>query len=149
MDRYVNISTEEMSSFLKNQGFSRMTLSGTNEVVYGIREDRDGFKLSLRIYTACNDEKFGGQSRKKGKDAIRIILFVRYNGEVKQVNSKKCLRVKNWQKNIISAKNSILEDWRLCSCGHPMVIRTNSKTQKDFWSCLTYFETKCTGTIRR
>jgi hypothetical protein len=148
--RFENITLKDMDKFLVEQGFRRMELEGINEVVYGIRVDRNKTPLTLRINTACNPEDFGGQSRKIGKDAIRVQLFMRYNGKVVPVGkSQKCLRVKSWRKNLLKAINAATNDihWKTCpACGHPMVIR-QSHNGNPFWACVTYFETKCTGRI--
>jgi hypothetical protein len=144
--RFHNITAEEMDKYLREKGFSPLTIEGTVELVYGkvvrIREHR----LSLRVYTAINPS---GESREKGSDAIRIQLYYMYDGEAWGVGKPhKCLRVKTWKSNMTKAINVCEDPEGLpdCpACKHPMVERENSRTGGKFWGCVTYHKTQCDG----
>jgi len=147
-DRFYNISFEEMQDFLEPQGFQPMQLPKTIELVWGKIVKKGKLTLSLRIYTGINPS---GESRAKGTDAIRLMLFVKYNGEVRHVGeTRKCLRVHNWQQNIQTAINEWENCLHFCSaCGAPQVERTKRSDNSKFWACLTYFETGCNGYSKR
>jgi hypothetical protein len=144
--RFHNITSDEMDKYLRDKGFSPLTLEGTVELVYGkvvrIREHR----LSLRVYTAINPS---GESREKGSDAIRIQLYYMYADEAWGVGKPhKCLRVKNWKSNMTKAIKACEDPEGLpdCpACKHPMVQRENRGTGGHFWGCVTYHKTKCNG----
>lgn len=144
-DRFQNISFQEMKEFLEPQGFKLMDLKdGTVELVWGKIVKKDGVPYSLRVYTTINPD---GMSRDKGKDAIRFMLFVRYNGDVRKVGeTRKCLRVKNWRQNLQTAIDQWQDSMPMCSaCGAPQVQRTRRKDNVKFWACLTFFQTGCNG----
>lgn len=141
--RFENISLSDMTNYLNNQGFSIMDIQGTNEVVFGKVIKRGEHKLSMRIYTAIDPT---GLSRPCGSDAIRIMLMFRYGEKVLSVGkAKRCLRTKNWQKNLGKAISSWSEDnWRICTaCDFPMVEKKGKNGT--FWGCVTFAETKCNG----
>lgn len=74
MAQYYNITVEEMDSFLLPQGFKRIELPGTSELVYGKRIDNNNLPLTLRVYTGIDPT---GLSREVGKDAMRVNLFTK------------------------------------------------------------------------
>jgi hypothetical protein len=141
MKRFVNITRQEMQSFLLEQGFQQMFLPNVNELVFGKIVHKNGHKLSVRVYTAINQT---GESRECGSDAIRIQIMFKYNNEVKPVGrSQKCLRTKNWRTNILKAIEN-QNNWKVCpKCGNPMVDRKGKNG--NFWGCVTYFDTQCNG----
>lgn len=149
MAEYYNISKEEMETFLLAQGFSKITLPNTVELVYGKRIDKNGIPLSLRVYTGISPS---GESRDVGADAIRANLFFRTPaGEVKKIaDTKRVHRVKNWKKNLQIRIQELLEHIPvICDrCGSPMMLRqgVSKKTNKpySFYGCTGY--PSCTNT---
>jgi len=147
MPEYVNVTSEEMGPFLTlRHKFQRMEIDGTTELVYGRLYDYNGIKVSLRVYTGINPD---GNSRAKGKDAIRLVLFVRGpDGKPKIVGlMKRVHRVKGWRKNL----ENRLETWRemlgpTCpKCSKLMALRSQRKNKKSkFWGCMNYPD--CNGT---
>lgn len=149
MSQFYNISADEMGTFLTARGFSPMNIQGTAELVWGkvltTSPDNGEMKISLRIYTGINPT---GESRERGTDAIRIMLFHRYNGGVSMVGKiRRCLRVKGWEANLEAAINEWESQFSLCpACNAPQVERNKRGSRTDkFMGCLTYFETGCNG----
>lgn len=143
-ERFYNISMEEMQEFLEPQGFQPLQLDRTVELVWGKIVRKDNLTFSLRVYTGINPS---GESRPKGEDAIRVMLFVKYNGDIRHVGkTRNCLRVNNWRHNIQAAINEWQDALHVCpACGAPQVERTKRSDKSKFWACLTYFETGCRG----
>lgn len=150
MANYYNISIEEMESFLLPQGFSRVSLENTRELVYGKRIDSFGLPITMRIYTGIDPS---GESRSLGQDAIRVNVFVKTPNEIKKVfGSKRVHRVSGWKKNLQNRINDIVKkvsQIKLCEkCGLPMVLREGkSKTTGkpySFYGCVGY--PSCTNT---
>lgn len=143
---FYNISRDQMEQFLFPQGFQKLELPGTIELVYGKIVKHEGHKLSLRIFSAINPT---GESRKKGSDAIRIQLFWMLDGKPVPVGkAQKCLRVLTWKKNISAAidAHAAPENFKTCpACGSPLVQRENGQTGEEFWGCSTWIKTKCNG----
>jgi hypothetical protein len=146
MGRFFNIGRNEMEAFLKGQGFQQMSIPGTIELVYGKIVYVAGHKLSLRVYTAINPS---GESREKGSDAIRVQLYWMFDNVPRPVGkAQKCLRVASWKINVQAAidRHSLPEFFKVCpACGSPMVLRTNSNTNAEFWGCVTWAKTGCNG----
>lgn len=147
MPEYVNVTQDEMGPFLTlRHKFQRMEIEGTTELVYGRVFDHEGVKISLRVYTGINPD---GNSREKGADAIRLVLFVRDSEGVPKIVGlmKRVHRVKGWRKNLEQRLNS----WQdmlgpVCpKCGAMMVLRSQRKNKKSkFWGCMNY--PTCNGT---
>lgn len=146
MSHFYNITREEMETFLTERSFQQMNLPNVWELVYGKVIHMGQLRLSLRIYTAINQN---GQSREKGSDAIRLQLFYMHNGQVVPVGRpQKCLRVNGWRNRLGTAIANAADSqhFAVCSnCGHPMCWRENSKTGEEFFGCLTYHQTHCQG----
>jgi hypothetical protein len=143
MANFYNITEIEMNRFLNPQGFQKIELPNTDEIVFGKRIDRNGFQISLRVYTGIVPS---GNSRKSGDDAIRVNIFMRLNGDIKKVaSSKRVHRVEGWMKNL---ENRIEEvsgklTYELCSrCGKIMVVREGKSKEKGepykFLGCTGY-----------
>lgn len=147
MANFVNVTKEEMQSFLEPQGFKEIKIPGTVEMVFAKRVDRDGMSLSLRVYTGINPN---GQSREVGKDAIRVELFYRDDkGQITRAGHgcKRVHRVVNWRKNL----QTRLNDWQsllgpACGCcNRPMVERKGKNGL--FWGCSGYPACRVTQNI--
>lgn len=157
MAKYYNITLEEMDSFLIPQGFKRISIPGTNELVYGKRIDSNNLPLTVRVYTGIDPT---GHSRDVGKDAMRVNLFTRIpspsnpsNTEIKKLfGSKRVHRVAGWKKNLQDRINEVIQkssQQKICDkCGSPMVLREGkSKTTGrpySFYGCSAY--PSCTNT---
>jgi predicted RNA-binding Zn-ribbon protein involved in translation (DUF1610 family) len=143
MATYQNITEPEMTGFLAPQGFQKIELPNTDEIVFGKRMDRNGLQLSLRVYTGIVPS---GDSRKAGDDAIRVNSFMRLDGDIKKVaSSKRVHRVKGWMKNLQDRIDEVARKIpsELCpKCGKPMVLREGKSKEKGepykFLGCMGY-----------
>ena len=146
MAEYYNISEDEMRQFLEAQGFVQMKLPRTKELVFGKRLDQDNIALSLRVYTGIDPN---GSSREAGKDAIRVVLFMRSrDGSIfKLGGSKRVHRVlfckKNLQKRLDSWLDSMPEH-KCSKCGSPMLPRKGQFGK--FLGCSRY--PQCKNTLK-
>ena len=137
MAHYVNVTQSEMESHLLPQGYKRITVSGTTELVYGKRVNRGSLMLTLRVYTGINPS---GSSRGVGEDAMRVTIFWRKpDGSVKMVGgSKRVHRVAGWRHNL----QNRLDRWdellgpQCPDCGVPMVLRNGKRGE--FYGCSNY-----------
>lgn len=148
---YYNISIEEMTAFLSKFGFQEIKLNdSTTEVVFAKRVDQDNLPLSLRVYTGISKH---GESRDKGKDAIRVVLFGWINNEPKMLGgSKRVHRVQNWQKNLTErVKNWLdyLPKHKCPKCGNPLIVRENKNTKQQFLGCISHPNCKYTRNIKQ
>lgn len=143
MATFTAVTSGEMDSFLSPQGFSRVELPGTVELVYGKRVDIDGLALSLRVYTGINPN---GASREKGTDAIRCNLFWRRpDGEVRKVaSSARVHRVEGWRSNLQKRLEAMTVE-RRCECGAPMVLRKSARGK--FYGCAGFPECRKTAAV--
>lgn len=135
MTNYCHITALEMDAFLTKLGFQRLTLTNVKELVYGRRLDKNGFQISLRVYTSIS----GNMSRDVGEDAIRTNLWYRSpTGPVKLSGSKRVNRVQGWRQNL----EKRIKEWETCQiqkcpkCGEILI----SKKGKygTFMGCITY-----------
>jgi len=131
---------------LESQGFVQVAVPRTIELVFGKRVDQDNLQLTLRIYTGINPS---GSSRGVGKDAIRVMLFMRSDGEiVKLGGSKRVNRVQNWKRNLQARINSWLDfmpKHKCSQCGSPMLPRKGKNG--NFLGCSKYPECKNTMSV--
>jgi len=134
MAEYYNISLQEMEDFLKPQDFLPLDLPNTIETVFAKRVG----DFSLRIYTGINPN---GNSREKGKDAIRATLWWRENDDYQPKivgNEKRVHRVKGWKKNL----QNRIDNWEemvgpSCNlCGAPTKQRKGK--YGEFYGCIRY-----------
>jgi hypothetical protein len=106
-DRFVEIKREQMHEFLNCQGFKLMDLPNVGEIVYGKRVDKDGEKLTVRVYTSLN--KNGGSTREKGTDAIRVSLFRFHDDKPSQLATRRNYRTKGWASSVQKNINELTE----------------------------------------
>lgn len=137
------ISRSEMDDFLRGQGFTRIGLSGVNELVYSRFVDDN---LCQRVYTTIEGER----SRANGKDAIRCVLVTRIDGETKIIGvDKPVFRVMGWKQNL----QDRLDNWteqlgpRCPNCQAPTVQRTSRRGP--FWGCCRYPVCKSAQPVRK
>tara|TARA_Y100000034_G_C6896007_1_gene413095 strand:- start:2529 stop:3002 length:474 start_codon:yes stop_codon:yes gene_type:complete len=138
--KYYNISEQEMDDFMSQNGFQRISVPGTYELVYAKRVDQGDLALSLRVYSGISQS---GKSRAVGKDAMRVALFWRRpDGEVVQVGSGPHMkRIQTWAKNL----QKRLDNWldllpkdNCPKCGSPLTIRKNRNQGTQFLGCANY-----------
>lgn len=139
MSKFTPITQDEMADFLAPMGFLPILLPGVSELVYARRQDHDGLTLTLRVFTGIDPN---GQSRDKGTDAIRVVLFWRQDdGTITKVaTSKRVHRVEGWRKNLASRIESIAVG-PLCTCGSPMVERKRralTGCKSTFYGCARF-----------
>jgi hypothetical protein len=163
--RFVVIGWEEMHGFLVGEGFKLLNPSrvlpvfvlpghvvpggargfeGTVEVVYGKRVNLQGdSSYTLRVYTSVTPRE--GESREKGGDAIRVVLFHRHVKDGKADvpkpcgGERRCHRVAGWRKNLGERLAKWREEMvgpRCWKCRRPMVERDG--TRGKFWGCTGY-----------
>ena len=153
--RFVNITIKEMDAFLRAKGFVPINLPRAIEAVYAKRVNRDGLALSLRVYTGINPD---GNSRARGKDAIRVQVFWRKPNTDAPENapeqerfsivsiggSRRAHRVAGWKDNLTER----IDHWEEClgpqcpRCHKPMMERKGPRGS--FWGCSDY--PTCRGT---
>ena len=144
MAHYKNVTRDEIEPFLFVRGFQKMELPKTFELVYGkvMYHTFHGRPLpvSLRIYTGIG---LDGQSRAPGKDAIRLVLYVKdASGKPKLIGAQRRVhRVYGWRKNL----EQRIDSWQellgpACpKCGSLMTLRTARLNKKNkFWGCSTW-----------
>lgn len=146
---YTNVTQEEIEEFLFPQDFKKIAVSGTSELVYAKRVDRDGLQLSLRVYSGIAPS---GQSRSVGTDAIRVTLFMRAaDGKVAMLGgSKRVHRVAGWRANLqkrVSSWEESLPDRKCPKCGNPLVIRKGKNGE--FYGCTHYPECRHTEQVQK
>lgn len=142
---YVNVQKRDMAEFLEGQGFTLLgglTYKGKpiKELVWAKIVRSGDAVISMRVYTGIESN---GDSRAKGKDAIRVYLFWRNSDkEIKQVGgSARVHRMENWRKHL----QSRIDNWVQIlgpgcpDCGAPTVERTvkngERKGSKFFGCC--------------
>lgn len=144
MATYTPISAAEMDEFLGSQGWQRLTLPGTVELVYAKRVDVDGLELCARVYSGINPN---GQSRDVGADAIRCqVMWRRPDGELRKVASAaRVHRVAGWRANLQKRLDGLVIEGRCPDCGSPMVTRKGPRGK--FQGCAAYPECKHTAQV--
>jgi len=132
MAKSVIISERDMHDFLARKGFTKVTVEGTKELVYGkiVRKN-----LCLRVYTSL----IGGRTRGNGEDAIRTCLVTKVDGIVRPVGkNKRVHRVEGWRGNL----EARIDGWEqqlgpACpKCGAVTVVRESRRGL--FWGCSQY-----------
>ena len=141
---YYPVSLDELGGWLKFQAFQDINLIFRGRPVKEwVFERRYAPHHFVRVYTGIN--KYGpdkNQSRKVGKDAIRVQAVYRKDGVETLVNNQKRVhRVKGWKDNLKSRIKEILRTQPtvvLDSKGVPMVLRTNKYDGSKFWGSRDY-----------
>jgi hypothetical protein len=149
---YTEVTQQQVEKVLLKRGFSRVSLPGVKEIVYGKRVDKDGIPLTIRVYSSI--EESDGVSRGCGTDAIRVCLMWRYqpHDQVEPVittvgSSKRVNRVPGWDFRLISR----VQYWEemlgpTCNrCNAPMAMRLGRRQK--FWGCARYPTCKATQEI--
>ncbi len=128
----VEISRQDMNTFLAAQGFQEINIPGTKERVYSKFVTKT---VCLRVYTSIGGES----SRDTGEDAIRTVLVTKVNDVVKIIGGdKRVHRVEGWRNNL----QNRLDRWQeqlgpACpKCQSPTIRRRSRKGP--FWGCCQY-----------
>ena len=154
MAYYYSIPIEEMEEELESLRFYPVNLVFRNrpvkEWVYERKLPRSPNHF-VRVYTGIN--RYGqsaGESRKSGKDAIRIqVIYRDAKGETLVSQTKRVHRVGGWRKNLHKRMNEVsseLPQVEFDSRGEPMTLRKKGKNQ--FWGSRDYPKFKETKPFR-
>lgn len=146
---FVTISLGEFERFIGdvNYPFRRYDHDWAEEYIYEVRfsdtEVEEGYVL--RLYSTV--DKRSDESRGKGHDAIRVVLL--YQDEDKPANEYEPMkttphtkRTPGWERRCNEKIEELVayvnEHKRCPDCNRPLVIRTNSYTEEQFWGCTGY-----------
>ena len=154
MAYYYSIPIEEMEEELESLRFYPVNLVFRNkpvkEWVYERKLPRSPNHF-VRIYTGI--QRYGqsaGESRKAGKDAIRIqVIYRDAKGETLVSQTKRVHRVGGWRKNLHKRMDEVateLPQVEFDSRGEPMTLRKKGKNQ--FWGSRDYPKFKETKPFR-
>ena len=154
MAYYYSIPIEEMEEELESLRFYPVNLVFRNkpvkEWVYERKLPRSPNHF-VRIYTGI--QRYGqsaGESRKAGKDAIRIqVIYRDAKGETLVSQTKRVHRVGGWRKNLHKRMNEVsseLPQVEFDSRGEPMTLRKKGNNQ--FWGSRDYPKYKETKPFR-
>ena len=152
MAKFTIISKQDFDRFFAERiehNWQPVQLDGVHEMVYGRRVapmvdgQRAARAATLRVYTSV----VAGESRSKGKDAIRVCLFQRgEDGAIRLVGGdRRVHRVEGWRKNL----GERLDNWMELTgpdcpkCGKMMANRKSKYGH--FWGCSDY--PNCKGII--
>ena len=143
--RYEKINRADFEKFLdrllirKTAGLYSNTAG--NEVVFAIDTPRP----HLWIYVYSSFRTGSTSARKKGQDAIRLVLGWKHPDLRRPIilaKTSHCKRITTWQRNVerkIAALRVLAEQIPLCQkCGRPMRLQKNKTTGNVFWSCSGY-----------
>lgn len=132
----VEVSRQDMDSFLTAQGFVEMQVAGVKERVYGkVVSQMVTGPLCLRVYTSIEGES----SRPLGEDAIRTVLVTRVDGAVKVIGAdRRVHRVEGWRENLQKRLDTWSEQLgpKCPKCG-AVTVRKQSR-RGPFWGCCKY-----------
>lgn len=144
---YVDISIEEFDSFIDEYwwGFKREDIPGTHEVCYSWYSNDN--RLRILIYSSIPKSK--GHSRKKGSDAIRVVVM-RFDKERERyypiATMRRVHRVEKWKENLntrVKEASILVHETRCPYCGDILVLRQGM--HGDFYSCYSWPKTGCQG----
>lgn len=146
MAQYVQISSEEMDSFMDALGFRELSRASRGLTVKEKVYERPFNLGRIRVYSSV-DDRAGRLSagRKMGRDAIRVQYWI---DDTKVFGAKRVHRVVNWRRNMLDRVYEIEDMFGhrpvpRDSSGEPMVVRT-SKHGKKFWGSRTFPRNKDT-----
>lgn len=169
MAEYCNVTRADLEKFVFPQGFEIITKPGVFELIYAKRVDyiygrrrRDMPALTMILFSGINHD---GNSRKVGKDAMRIEMVFRdiavknpQRGEwelpqpQRVGGAKRVHRVQGWRTNL----QERIDSWEQilgppCPlCGAPTEEKRppKGKTWTPFYGCATWRSRGCQGTVR-
>tara|TARA_R110000822_G_scaffold197781_4_gene335833 strand:- start:15637 stop:16152 length:516 start_codon:yes stop_codon:yes gene_type:complete len=104
--QYTEISLEEMDEFMQSEGFVKVAHNPLNgfEVQYDLMH-KNG--LRIRLFSTIDVRSDAG--RRKGSDAMRLILIAPDDSIIRGAKFTRIHRVKNWRKNLMARYNQILD----------------------------------------
>lgn len=142
--RYVHISHEEFTEFATSKQFKQIEDKRSHEYVYE-RIAKHGHARML-IYSTISI--FGGGGRKIGKDAIRLVLQVKREGQWTKsgFKFKRVHRTKNWRNNLTNRMKDAADNIHkeTCpECGHALLKRESEFGI--FYACCMWNVTGCNG----
>jgi len=137
--RYVTISRKEFEEFLDSTDHEWEKIGGKyEEYVYSFVSMVNIPDVEVRIFSTI--DKYTEESRSKGKDAIRLVIWHTPNHEPVG-GEKKTLRIETWRKNLREKIEHIAGNHqqyiRECEkCGSILVKRKGK--HGDFFGCTNY-----------
>jgi hypothetical protein len=145
--RFQSINKQEFEQALAETDldFEEVNYDWSGELIYEAKSGEGVF--TLRVYSSLN--KYTGEAREKGSDAIRTIVLHSETGRP-VLKEKRTNRIKTWRKNLKKKIENITrrhKDVEICDkCSEPMVIRTN-EDDEEFLGCSSYPECKNTKSL--
>ncbi len=143
--KYETISRTDFERFLgdilikKTAGLYSNTAG--NEVVFA----KDTPRPRLWVYVYSSFRTGSALSRKKGQDAIRLVLGWKHPDLQRPIilaKTSHCKRITTWRKNVerkIAAFRVLAEQLPMCQkCDRPMRLQKNKATGNMFWGCSGY-----------
>lgn len=142
--QYVRISLDDFDAFMKQHYFERIE-SQHGEYVYE-RKFMD-VDAKIKVYSSISES---GRARKKGGDAIRVVVFYKHADKwIPTGKNKRVHRVENWRTNLTNRIDDVRKDVhpRPCpKCGSPMLKREGKHgVFYSFYSCSMWPKTGCGG----
>ena len=105
MRQFYNITHSEMDTFLRNRGFTPISLPKVKECVYG----KIIYKgVCVRVYTGI----VGEDSRECGSDAIRVVAVTKWrDGSIHACSDtqSKVYRLENWKANLTLRIDNVID----------------------------------------
>lgn len=145
---YKKINKEEFEDCLNQTAldFQEVDYNWTGELVYEAYSKKQTF--TIRVFSSL--DKRTGKARKKGSDAIRVVLL--HTESDRPVMGQKrvhriqtfCKNLQNRISNIVGNKDNITYCPR---CDSIMVVRESKKTGNKFYGCTSYPDCKGTRSI--
>jgi len=153
MANYVHITEAQFDAFMRENLFLHINPDRAGEKVYAFMWNDGAY--ALKVYSSIVP---GGGGRKKGADAIRVVLMVRTpneDGEGTHMRptwkATRVHRVANWRENLQQRIDEGLkrgcedvENWECPQCGSPFVLRDGRNGK--FYSCSAWPITGCNCT---
>lgn len=104
--QYVSIEREEFEAFLGSAcAYDEVNMENVNEAVFTVNLPHPD--LEIRIFSTLE----AGQSRGKGSDAIRTVVW--HTGQDAPVGGRtKTLRIETWRENLLAKVTDIMMNWR-------------------------------------
>ena len=146
MPRYTHITEEEFHKFMQDNKFVCTVDEPERERIYEFSWHDDTY--TIKVYSSIIP---GTGSRKRGADAIRVVMFMRTDKGIRPVwKAARVYRTKNWRISLLNKIHEALfrgrggQDYKCKFCKSPMVYRVSK--HGEFWGCSSWPTTKCSYT---
>jgi hypothetical protein len=146
---FTRINKHEFNEFMEDNEFVCINdEQARQELIYAFMW-HDGTYM-IKIFSSIVPRD--GEGRSKGKDAIRLVLFLLIDGEYKPVwKAARVHRTQGWRDNLQNRINEALNrgrykrEYKCKICSAPMLGRYGK--WGFFWGCSMYGATECPYTI--